>query len=48
MGPQFEYHWLQRNQEPLLWVPDAVAWSYARGRAERQRVNPLIAGDETV
>lgn len=28
--------------EPLLWVPDAIAWSYARGNAWVPLVQPLI------
>ncbi len=28
--------------EPLLWVPDAIAWSYVRGGDWRRRVRPLI------
>ncbi|MFD2840633.1 hypothetical protein ACFSYH_08630 [Populibacterium corticicola] len=31
-------------QEPLLWVADAIAWSYTKGGEWRQRVDPLIAG----
>jgi hypothetical protein len=29
--------------EPLLWVPDAIAWSYARGGDWRRRIEPVIA-----
>ena len=28
--------------EPRLWVPDAIAWSYVRGGDWRRRVRPLI------
>lgn len=28
--------------EPLLWIPDAVAWSFARGGEWTNRVSPLI------
>lgn len=31
-------------QEPLLWVADAIAWSYTKGNEWKQRVDPLIAG----
>lgn len=30
------------HQEPLLWVADAIAWSYAKGGDWRRRVQPLI------
>lgn len=30
--------------EPLLWVADAVAWSYAKGGDWRRRASPLISG----
>ncbi|WP_104138947.1 hypothetical protein [Cryobacterium sp. Y62] len=28
--------------EPLLWVPDAVAWSFVRGGDWRRRADPMI------
>jgi hypothetical protein len=30
-------------QEPLLWVPDAIAWSYAKGGDWRRRIEPVVA-----
>lgn len=40
-NPRFEYtHDIGAN-EPLLWVPDAVAWAYGRGRDWRRRVTEL-------
>lgn len=29
-------------EEPLLWVPDAIAWAYGRGGDWRRRVDPLL------
>lgn len=42
-GP--DYTWLSRNEEPLLWVSDAVAWCYAQGGSWRGRVRPLIRAE---
>ena len=30
------------RSEPLLWIPDAVAWCYAKGGEWRRRIDPLI------
>lgn len=30
------------SAEPLLWVPDAIAWSYARGGEWSARIRPLV------
>lgn len=38
------YEFTAPHQEPLLWVADAIAWSYAKGGDWRRRVQPLIAG----
>lgn len=32
------------HQEPLLWVADAIAWSYTKGGEWKRRADPLIAG----
>jgi hypothetical protein len=32
------------RKEPLLWLADAIAWSYAKGGDWQRRVNPLISG----
>ena len=37
-----EYEHLARHEEPLLWVPDAVAWSYGASGDWRHRVGELI------
>lgn len=36
------YDHMRPNQEPLLWVSDAVAWCVAKGGDWRRRVDPLI------
>lgn len=48
MRDNFEYTWRNRNEEPLLWVPDAVAWSYAKGGRYRADIQPLVKGSEAV
>jgi hypothetical protein len=30
--------------EPMLWVPDAIAWCWAKGGDWRRRIAPVIAG----
>jgi hypothetical protein len=37
------YEHLKPHEEPLLWVPDAVAWCYGNGGDWRRRVAPLVA-----
>jgi hypothetical protein len=32
------------ESEPLLWIPDAVAWSHARGAEWLRRLDPLVDG----
>ncbi len=39
--PEFEYTHLPSASEPLLWVPDAVAWAYGRGGQWRQQIRRL-------
>ncbi|MBF6278060.1 hypothetical protein [Nocardia nova] len=36
------YEHMRPNDEPLLWVSDAVAWCVAKGGDWRNRVNPII------
>ncbi len=33
---------VQPNREPLLWVPDIIAWAYGRGGEWKRSVEPLI------
>lgn len=42
LSDEFRYHWRRRNEEPLLWVADAVAWSYVQGGDWRNRARPLL------
>jgi hypothetical protein len=43
---RYVYH--RGTSEELLWIPDAIAWCWARGGAWRQRVVPLIDDIRTV
>lgn len=36
------YRHTRSKSEPLLWIPDAVAWSYSRGGEWRSRISNLI------
>ncbi|WP_049822884.1 hypothetical protein [Arthrobacter sp. H41] len=36
------YTHMRRNEEPLLWVGDAVAWCFQKGGPWRADVEPLI------
>lgn len=38
------YSHLRAAAEPLLWIPDAVAWSFAKGGEWGRHVEPLIQG----
>jgi hypothetical protein len=38
---QLTYEHLLAHEEPLLWVPDAVAWAHGRGGDWRRRVQPV-------
>lgn len=47
--PIFEYSHERSQHQPLLWVPDAVAWAFGRGGQWRKRVEDLgLVGDVTV
>jgi hypothetical protein len=43
---RFEH--LRAYEECLLWIPDVIAWCWARGGVWRQRVEPLIERVEVV
>jgi hypothetical protein len=43
-GALLRYDHLRAPAEPLLWVPDAVAWAWSHGGQWRDRVASLIAG----
>lgn len=36
------YEHLSPRLEPLLWIPDAIAWSWVKGGAWRDRVMPVV------
>jgi hypothetical protein len=36
------YDLLAPHQEPLLWIPDAIAWSYAKGGDWKRRIAPML------
>jgi len=40
-----EYVFQAPRLEPLLWIPDAIAWSVARGGEWRRRVAPLLTDE---
>jgi len=37
------YRHLPSRQEPLLWIPDVIAWAYGRGGNWREHVLPAIS-----
>ena len=39
---QLVYEHLSPRTEPLLWIPDAVAWCWAKGGVWKDRVLPLV------
>ncbi len=36
------YEHMSPRMEPLLWIPDAVAWCWAKGGVWKERVLPLV------
>jgi len=47
LGPRpraagLEYEHRRAHEEPLLWVPDVVAWCHGAGGDWRRRVSPLV------
>ena len=47
-GASLRYDHLRATAEPLLWVPDAVAWAWSHGGAWGERVSSLVAGVQRV
>jgi hypothetical protein len=37
------YRHMNSRHEPLLWLPDIIAWCYGRGGTWRDAVEPLVA-----
>lgn len=44
LGGTLSYALEAPHQEPLLWVADAIAWSYTKGGEWKKRADPLISG----
>lgn len=42
-GHEVQYRHLAGRQEPLLWIPDAVAWAHGAGGDWSRRARPLVA-----
>jgi hypothetical protein len=42
------YVHMRAHQEPLLGLPDAIAWCWSRGGEWRRRIEPLIIGTRLV
>ena len=40
-APTFEYYHHRSAHEPILWIPDAVAWAWGRGGNWRKQVERL-------
>ncbi len=40
----FTYSHMRARNEELLWVPDAIAWCFARGGEWRKRIEPVLDG----
>lgn len=39
---RIEYHHEKGRHEPLLWIPDAIAWAWARGGEWRRTVTEVV------
>lgn len=46
LGETLTYVHQAPHEEPLLWIADAVAWSYTKGGDWKRRIEPLIATTE--
>lgn len=43
VAPQMTYEHMRPHEEPLLWIPDAIAWAYGAGREWRSNVDALLS-----
>ena len=43
-----EYRFLSKSAEPIIWIADAIAWSYSRGGDFKRRVEALIEKEVSV
>ena len=41
-----KYDFKASHDEPLLWIPDAIAWSHVKGGDWKRRTKPLVDGFE--
>ncbi len=48
LARKVEYRFFSKSAEPIIWIADAIAWSYARGGDFRRRANLLIEKELTV
>ncbi|VXC49936.1 hypothetical protein [Aeromicrobium sp. 9AM] len=49
LGPSaIQYSHERSRDEPLLWISDAIAWSYGRGGEWRDRIDPLCTSIKVV
>ena len=37
-----EYSHVQKSEEPIVWAPDAIAWSFARGEDFKRRAMKVV------
>lgn len=40
---RFSYAHVAPKTEPLLWLPDAIAWAWGAGKDWRRRVEPVVS-----
>ncbi len=38
----FEYRWEHAREEPLLWIPDALAWCWAARGTRQADIRPIV------
>lgn len=48
LARKVEYRFMPKSAEPIIWIADAIAWSYARGGDFKRRVDPLIEKEKSV
>lgn len=48
LGETLTYAHEAPHQEPLLWIADAVAWSFTKGGDWKRRIEPLVVTTETM
>jgi hypothetical protein len=43
LAKSIEYKFAARSEDPILWIADAIAWSYSRGGEFKKSIKPLIS-----